>query len=48
MALAALVQQFEFKFEGIDETYFECESDQFIMGTKGKGVLEAHASLHQD
>ncbi|KAF7950152.1 hypothetical protein EAE96_007447 [Botrytis aclada] len=41
MLLAALVQRFDFQFEGVTSKNFECESDQFIIGTSGKGVLNA-------
>ncbi|PQE06880.1 Trichodiene oxygenase protein [Rutstroemia sp. NJR-2017a BVV2] len=41
MLLAALVQRFNFRFEGLTSKDFECESDQFIIGTSGKGVLKA-------
>lgn len=41
LVLAALVQCFDFQFKGISGEDFECKSDQFIIGTKGKGVLKA-------
>ncbi|KAF7889348.1 uncharacterized protein EAF01_010841 [Botrytis porri] len=41
LLLAALVQRFDFQFEGATSKDFECESDQFIIGTSGKGVLNA-------
>ncbi|KAF7891360.1 uncharacterized protein EAF02_001685 [Botrytis sinoallii] len=41
MLLAALVQRFDFHFEGVASKDFKCESDQFIIGTSGKGVLNA-------
>lgn len=45
LALAALVQRFTFDFMGAKAEDFECESDQFVIGTKGKGVLKAHVRL---
>lgn len=42
LGLAALVQRFDFEFIGAKAEDFECDSDQFVIGTKGKGVLKAH------
>ncbi|KAI1137268.1 cytochrome P450 [Hypoxylon sp. FL0543] len=47
LALAALVQRFDFQFKGAKAEDFECDSDQFVVGTKGKGLLEAHVSIHE-
>jgi hypothetical protein len=44
LVLAALVQRFDFQFMGASAEDFECESDQFIIGTKGKAVLQAFVS----
>lgn len=41
LVLAPLVQRFDFQFEGTSAEGFECESDQFIIGTKTRGVLNA-------
>ncbi|KAI1773303.1 putative Trichodiene oxygenase [Hypoxylon cercidicola] len=46
LTLAALVRQFDFRFEGAKAEDFECDSDQFVVGTKGKGLLEAHVSIY--
>lgn len=46
MALAALVQQFNFDFVGASAEDFECVSDQFVIGTRGKGILNARARLN--
>ena len=46
LALAELVQRFDFQFEGIRAEDFECISDQFIIGTKAKGNLNAFVSVH--
>lgn len=45
LVLAALVQIFNFQFEDSKAEDFECESDQFTIGTKGKGLLKAHISI---
>ncbi|KAG6365865.1 hypothetical protein INS49_000041 [Diaporthe citri] len=45
LALAALVQLSTFEFIGAKAEDFECNSDQFVIGTKGKGVLKAHVRL---
>lgn len=42
--IAALVQRFDFRFEGASAEDFEPYSDEFIIGTRGKGVLMAFAS----
>lgn len=47
MLLAALVQRFDFRFEGLTSKDFQCESDQFIIGTSGKGVLNTFVAAHQ-
>lgn len=41
LAVAELVQRFDFDFHGLTEDHFTIESDQFIISTKGKAVLEA-------
>ncbi|KAL9623739.1 MAG: hypothetical protein Q9160_001969 [Pyrenula sp. 1 TL-2023] len=46
LAFAGLVQRFDFKFEGITAAGFEMESDQFIIGTRGKSVLKAQVTSH--
>jgi hypothetical protein len=45
--MAALVQKFDFDFRGLTADHFQVMSDQFIISTKGKAVLEALVSLHQ-
>jgi hypothetical protein len=39
LIIAALVQRFDFRFVGASAKDFEPDSDEFIIGTKGKGVL---------
>jgi len=41
LVLAALVQSFDFRFEGVTAKDFECISDQFIIGTKAGCFLDA-------
>ncbi|CAG8960302.1 hypothetical protein HYFRA_00012376 [Hymenoscyphus fraxineus] len=41
IALAALVQRFDFQFNGVTSKDFECQSDQFIIGTRDNGNLHA-------
>lgn len=48
LALATLVQRFTFDFVGAKAEDFQCESDQFVIGTKGRGVLKAHVRLRQE
>ncbi|KAH6677237.1 trichodiene oxygenase, partial [Halenospora varia] len=47
MVLAALVQRFNFQFDGVSSKDFECESDQFIIGTKESGKLNAFITPYQ-
>lgn len=44
LSFVALVQGFDFDFKGAEVEDFECESDQFAIGTKGKGALKANAT----
>lgn len=41
LILNALVQIFEFEFEGTTAKDFEWDSDQFTIGTRGKSILKA-------
>lgn len=45
LALAALIQRFNFDFIGAKAEDFDCSSNQFVIGTKGKGVPKAHVRL---
>ncbi|KAK6825857.1 hypothetical protein PG987_013351 [Apiospora arundinis] len=45
--LSQVVQCFDLKFEGVDATNFEMESDQLIIGTKGNAELKALVTLFQ-
>ncbi|KAF3763945.1 cytochrome P450 [Cryphonectria parasitica EP155] len=45
MIVAALVQQFDFEFKDATAEDFECSSDEFAIGTRGKGRLNAVVSL---
>ncbi|RYP45735.1 hypothetical protein DL768_007976 [Monosporascus sp. mg162] len=47
MIVAALAQHFDFQFEGATAEDFECTSDQFAVGTKGKGALIATVTSHR-
>jgi hypothetical protein len=47
LVLAALVERFNFQFEDISAEDFECNSDQFVIGTRVKGVLKALVSPHK-
>jgi len=44
LALAELVQEFDFQFENTSAEDFECVGDQFIIGTKAKGNVSAFVS----
>ncbi|KAK8118193.1 uncharacterized protein PG998_006474 [Apiospora kogelbergensis] len=46
LIIAQTVQRFDFDFIDLDDTHFQMESDQFIIGTKGNAVLKTAASLH--
>lgn len=41
LVLNALIQRFDFRFEGVGAGDFEFESDQFIIVTRCKGILTA-------
>lgn len=41
LILATMIRRFDFEFEGATAEDFMASSDQFIIGTKGKGVLKA-------
>ncbi|RYP32942.1 hypothetical protein DL767_004958 [Monosporascus sp. MG133] len=45
--VAAVVQRFDFQFEGASAKDFECESDQFAIRTYGGGILNTRVSLRQ-
>jgi len=47
MVVSALVQKFNFDFSRVPADHFVFESDQFIIGTKGKAVLEATVTLNK-
>ncbi|KAK7428184.1 hypothetical protein QQZ08_005250 [Neonectria magnoliae] len=44
LVMSALVRRFNFDLRGLTDDYFVFESDQFIIGTKGKGVLEVNVT----
>ncbi|RYP22145.1 hypothetical protein DL767_009119 [Monosporascus sp. MG133] len=48
MIVASLAQHFDFQFNGATAEDFECTSDQFAIGTKGKGMLIATVTSHRD
>ena len=45
LAISGLVFNFDFQFPGASAEDFKCESDQFVLGTKGKTVLNALAKV---
>lgn len=47
LVTAALVHHFDFKFQGASPSDFECDSDQFSIGTRGKGVLNDFVGFSQ-
>ncbi|KAF2997728.1 hypothetical protein E8E14_001942 [Neopestalotiopsis sp. 37M] len=47
LVIAALVQHFDFKFQGADSSDFVMESDQFIIGTKAGAVLKAQVTSYK-
>lgn len=47
MAMPALIQRFNFQFQGTSSKDFECVSDQFIIGTKENGKLFAFVTPYQ-
>lgn len=46
--IAALVQTFDFEFTTARAEDFECVSDQFVIGTKGRGFLEAVVKVYEE
>ena len=48
LLLTFLVRSFDFQFEGVTAKDFEYSSDQFIIGTKAKGVLMAKVALYAE
>jgi hypothetical protein len=46
LAVAALAQKFDFRLKGSSAGDFKGESDQFIVGTRGKGFVNAFVSVH--
>lgn len=47
LILCAFVQRFNFQFVDASAEDFECDSDQFIIGTKGRGVLKAFVTSRE-
>ncbi|KAK8017144.1 hypothetical protein PG991_008220 [Apiospora marii] len=47
LAIAQVVQRFDFQFQGVDETSFHMQSDQFIIKTKDNAALNAVVTLHK-
>ncbi|PHH81612.1 hypothetical protein CDD82_362 [Ophiocordyceps australis] len=48
ITLAAIVQRFNFDFQGVQATDFEMESDEFIIGTRAKTPFEGHVTLYEN
>lgn len=47
IVVAAIVQRFNLQFQGTSSKDFECQSDQFIIGTKENGNLPAFVMQYQ-
>ncbi|KAI2776210.1 cytochrome P450 [Daldinia loculata] len=47
LVIATLVYRYNFQFQGATAEDFECISDQFAIGTKGKGILNAIVTTHK-
>lgn len=47
LVIATLVQKFTFEFVGAKAEDFRCVSDQFVVGTRGKGVLNARVKVRE-
>ncbi|KAK8057947.1 cytochrome P450 [Apiospora saccharicola] len=47
LAVAQVVQRFDFEFQGVDATTFHMQSDQFIIKTKGIAALNAAVTLRE-
>lgn len=47
LALSALILSFNFELVDANAEDFECDSDQFVVGTKGKNVLKAFVASYQ-
>ncbi|KAI0110396.1 cytochrome P450 [Nemania sp. FL0031] len=45
LLVATLVDQFDFQYKNVQAEDLECNSDQFTIGTKSKGVLSATVSI---
>jgi hypothetical protein len=45
LTVATLAQRFDFRFEDAKAEDFACASDQFVVGTKGRGRLIASPIL---
>lgn len=48
LLIAGLVDRFDFRYLNARAGDFECDSDQFAIGTRGKGVLNAIVSQRLD
>lgn len=48
LLLAGLVDRFDFDYINAQAEDFECNSDQFAIGTKGKGVLKATVTVRDE
>ncbi|KAK7961239.1 cytochrome P450 [Apiospora saccharicola] len=47
LAVAQVVQRFDFEFQGVDATTFHMQSDQYIIKTKGIAALNAAVTLRE-
>lgn len=44
IVISTIIPRFDFKFQGVTARDLECDSDQFAIGTRGKGVMYATVS----
>lgn len=47
IAVAAVAQRFNFRFEDAKAEEIECTYDNFAIGTRGRDVLRASATRHE-
>lgn len=48
LVIPALVQHFNFDFPGVEASDFECIEDDFLIGTKSRGDLNAYATTYDN
>ncbi|KAI0850418.1 hypothetical protein F5Y00DRAFT_233277 [Daldinia vernicosa] len=45
--ISTLIYRYNFQFQGAIAEDFECISDQFAIGTSGRGILNATVTTHE-